>query len=390
MSQEGDEMTGTAVLATETSEDPRALGVIDCDTHIGLPFDRPSDWIPSLMPHLSSYWKQRLDDGSITFVTGAWSHAWHFIDPGGGNQNRLNADVPGGERLVLEPQFVVEDHLEPENIVANMIITHGGPPYLVQTPDACAVFCSAWNDFHVERWFGYDSRFRIAASLPHRFPQAAVEEIERVSEIPGVAGVFLQPTAIPFGAPHYEPILAAANDAEIAIFSHGGSDHMYGDGQMPGAYPDSAFGRYMGWNSVGSALVANLVISGTFERYEKLRFIFNEYGFAWLAPLMRRLDHIWRSTPEKLPALRRLPSEYILDHVRVVSQPALETPQRTYENIVLDEIHAERTMVFSSDYPHWDGDETTQIFKGASPELMRRIFHDNAVETIGPRLFATG
>ena len=382
-------MTGTAEITTETLDDPRALGVIDCDTHIGLPFDLPSDWIPSLMPYLSADWKRRLDDGSITFVTGAWSHAWHFINPGGGNQNRLNADVPGGERLVLEPEFVIEDHIEPEKVVANMIVTHGGPPYLVQTPDACAALTSAWNDFHVERWFGFDSRFRIIASLPHRFPRMAVEELERVAEIPGIAGVFLQPTTIPFGSAHYEPILAAANDAEIAVFSHGGSDHIYGDGQMPGAHADSAFDRYLGWNSVASALVANLVISGTFERYPKLRFIFNEFGFAWLGPLMRRLDHIWMATPEKLSALRRPPSEYILDHVRVTSQPALETPRTRDENVVLEEIHAERTMVFSSDYPHWDGDEATQIFKGASPKLMRRIFYDNALEAIGPRLFAT-
>jgi predicted TIM-barrel fold metal-dependent hydrolase len=382
-------MTATAEAVTLTGDDPRALGVIDCDTHIGLPFDHPSEWVPSLMPHLSSHWKKRLDDRSITFVTGAWSHAWHFVQPGGGSQNRLNADVPGGERLVLEPEFVLKDHIEPENIVANMIITHGGPPYLVQTPDACAALTSAWNDFHLERWFEFDSRFRLAASLPHRFPKLAVAEVERVADLPGVAGVFLQPTAIPFGAPHYEPILAAANDAEITIFSHPGSDHMYGDGQMAGGYAHSAFDRYVGWNGVGSAIVANLVISGTFEKFPNLKFVFNEYGWAWLAPLMRRLDHIWHTSPEKIPAVRRQPTEYILDHVRVVSQPALETPRPKYEKIVLEEIHAERTMVFSSDYPHWDGDETAQIFKGASPELMRRIFYENAVETIGPRLFAT-
>lgn len=382
-------MSATAERVRAAGDDPRALGVIDCDTHIGLPFDHPSDWVPSLRPYLSSYWHRRLDDDSITFVTGAWSHAWHFVNPGGGSQNRLNAEVPGGERLLLEPEFVVKDHLDPERIVANMIVTHGGPPYLVQTPDACAALCTAWNDFHVEKWFGYDQRFRLVASLPHRFPRLAVAELQRVAEIPGVAGVFLQPTAIPFGAPHYEPILAAANDADIAIFSHPGSDHLYGDGQMPGGYAYSAFDRYVGWNGVGSAIVANLVLSGTFERYPRLRFIFNEYGWAWLAPLMRRLDHVWESTPEKIPGVLRRPSEYIVDQVRVVSQPALETPHARYEKVVLDEIHAERTMVFSSDYPHWDGDETTQIFRGASPELMRRIFHDNAVEAVGPRVFAT-
>jgi predicted TIM-barrel fold metal-dependent hydrolase len=382
-------MTATAETITETIEDPRALGVIDLDTHIGLPFDHPSDWIPPLLPYLSSDWKRRLDDGSITFVTGAWSHAWHFNQPGGGSQNRLNADVPGGERLVLEPSFVVSDHLDPENIVANMIVTHGGPPYLVQTPDACAVLTAAFNDFHVNHWFDFDSRFRLAASVPHRFPKLAVKEIERIADRPGVAGIFLQPTHIPFGAPHYEPILAAANEAEIAIFSHPGSDHMYGDGQMAGGYNNSAFDRYVGWNGVGSAIVANLVLSGTFERFPKLKFVFNEYGWVWLAPLMRRLDHIWHSTPEKLPQLTREPSQYIIEHIRCTSQPALECPKTKYETIMLEEVHAERTVVFSSDYPHWDGDEVGQIFKGASPELMRRIFYDNALETVGPRLFTT-
>jgi uncharacterized protein len=381
-------MTATVELVSERVDDPRALGVIDCDTHIGLPFDHPSDWVPSLVPYLSKSWQQRLDEGSVTFVTGAWSHAWHFVNPGGGSQNRLNADVPGGERLVLEPEFVVRDHLEPERIVANMIVTHGGPPYLVQTPDACAALCTAWNDFHVDRWYRFDSRFRLVASVPHRFPQLAAAEVQRVAGLAGVAGIFLQPTAIPFGSAHYEPILAAANDAEIAIFSHPGSDHMYGDGQMAGAYANSAFDRYVGWNGVGSAIVANLVLTGTFEKFPKLRFIFNEYGWAWLGPVMRRLDDVWESTPEKLPFVKRRPTEYILDHVRVVSQPALETPSPRYENIVLEEIHAERTMVFSSDYPHWDGDETAQIFRGASPELMRRIFYENALEAIGPRALA--
>ena len=44
-------------------------------------------------------------------------------------------------------------------------------------------------------------------------------------------------------------------------------------------------------------------------------------------------------------------------------------------------IYAEKTLIFSSDYPHWDNDFPRRTFLGLDPALRRRILVENAVET---------
>jgi predicted TIM-barrel fold metal-dependent hydrolase len=49
-------------------------------------------------------------------------------------------------------------------------------------------------------------------------------------------------------------------------------------------------------------------------------------------------------------------------------------------------IHAERTLLFSSDYPHWDFDDPLTALNTLPPEMRRRIVAENAIETYGDRL----
>ncbi len=51
-------------------------------------------------------------------------------------------------------------------------------------------------------------------------------------------------------------------------------------------------------------------------------------------------------------------------------------------------LRAERTVVFASDYPHWDFDNPLLAFAHFPPDLKRRIFVDNALALYGPRLLA--
>jgi predicted TIM-barrel fold metal-dependent hydrolase len=43
-------------------------------------------------------------------------------------------------------------------------------------------------------------------------------------------------------------------------------------------------------------------------------------------------------------------------------------------------IRAERTLMFSSDYPHWDNDSPPRAFPRLPDELRERIFCRNAAE----------
>jgi predicted TIM-barrel fold metal-dependent hydrolase len=76
-----------------------------------------------------------------------------------------------------------------------------------------------------------------------------------------------------------------------------------------------------------------------------------------------------------------MPSEYIKDHVRLTTQP-IEEPEDPRDLLRIFEIvEAERTLLYSSDYPHWDFDNPHTAFPPGTPaHLRRRIMAENAIE----------
>jgi predicted TIM-barrel fold metal-dependent hydrolase len=76
----------------------------------------------------------------------------------------------------------------------------------------------------------------------------------------------------------------------------------------------------------------------------------------------------------------------VLSNCRFASEP-VDEPERAEQVLqIAGMMHAERTLVFSTDYPHWDGDSPSLVFKGFPEDLRRRIYRDNAVDTFGSRL----
>jgi predicted TIM-barrel fold metal-dependent hydrolase len=45
--------------------------------------------------------------------------------------------------------------------------------------------------------------------------------------------------------------------------------------------------------------------------------------------------------------------------------------------------HAERTLMFATDYAHWDFDSPLDVFPKLPDDLRRRIFYENAREVYG-------
>jgi predicted TIM-barrel fold metal-dependent hydrolase len=42
---------------------------------------------------------------------------------------------------------------------------------------------------------------------------------------------------------------------------------------------------------------------------------------------------------------------------------------------------AAHTLLFTTDYPHWDSDEPDFIFRSVSEDVRQRIYRENALET---------
>jgi uncharacterized protein len=98
-----------------------------------------------------------------------------------------------------------------------------------------------------------------------------------------------------------------------------------------------------------------------FERFPRLRYVFTGVGFAWLVDLMWKMDGYWKTAREETPWVKRAPSEYVKSNVLFSSQPFIEPDKPEHVASLLDMIHAETTLMFATDYPHWDGDELNHL-----------------------------
>jgi len=115
-----------------------------------------------------------------------------------------------------------------------------------------------------------------------------------------------------------------------------------------------------------------------FERFPTLKLVLIESGFGWLPSLAWRLDKIWTRLRQETPHLRRLPSEYIRDHVWLTTQPMEEPAQTRHLLDTIEWIGWDR-LLFATDYPHWDFDDPAQALPIKLTDAQRQaVFLDNA------------
>jgi predicted TIM-barrel fold metal-dependent hydrolase len=77
--------------------------------------------------------------------------------------------------------------------------------------------------------------------------------------------------------------------------------------------------------------------------------------------LLWRLDEDYRALRKETPWLKRLPSEYAREHIRLSTQPLEQPRSRDALWPALADIGAQDMLLFASDYPHWDFDDPTVL-----------------------------
>ena len=73
--------------------------------------------------------------------------------------------------------------------------------------------------------------------------------------------------------------------------------------------------------------------------------------------VLARLARHWSQTSAELPARAQDPFDYVLRHIRFCSQPIEESPQPRDAAVLFEISGADRVLLFSSDYPHYDFDD---------------------------------
>ncbi len=97
--------------------------------------------------------------------------------------------------------------------------------------------------------------------------------------------------------------------------------------------------------------------------------------------IMYRLDTEYKKRRSEAPLLKKLPSEYMHDFY-YGTQPIEETPDVRYLQYLFEMIDAPNTLMFATDFPHWDFDMPRVItdLPFLSDSDKDRILGGNALE----------
>lgn len=196
----------------------------------------------------------------------------------------------------------------------------------------------------------HPARFGGFSVLPWQSPDAAIDELDRSSALPGFKGTML--TGLPsvdtfLDDPKFRPVLARLEQLDIPLYLHPGFPMR----RVQQAYY-SGFGREVsarlslfgwGFHHEAGLQVVRLILSGTLDRFPNLKIISGHWGE--MVPFyLHRLDE---TLPPKLTGLSRSILQTYRDQVYVTPSGMLNTAHMLF---VRDVVGAER-IIFSMDYP---------------------------------------
>jgi predicted TIM-barrel fold metal-dependent hydrolase len=363
--------------------------LVDCDVH---PIMKGG--MADLRPFLSRAAQRRLglDERRYLTTTGhreAVSIPRNTLYVNQAGVLRDDARAPDGSAPGADPAFTAEQLLDAHEIdravlIGGEVLGLGAMP----DPDAAAMIASAYNDWLAATWLDADERFRGTLVVGAQDPQLAAREIRRAAADRRFVAVLLPLTDILMGQRHYDPIYEAAAESGLPITVHPNS----GEGifrtspPMAGGTPTYYVEWHSGLSQVFQANLISLVCHGVFERFPALKVVLTEGGLGWIPDVMWRLDKNVKGLRDEVPWIRRLPSEYVVDHVRFTTQPLPEPKRRRHLHMLCEIAEAGRTLMFSSDYPHWDFDDPRHALTALPADIRDRVRAQNAVETYGDRL----
>lgn len=350
------------------------LHIADCDIHPGRKSKK------DLYPYLEKRWQ--LHDESFGARPRQAFQAGPAYPKGQPDASRRDSYPPGGGRPGSDLAFVRTQLLDANNVQLGVLNATGDNGQSYQNREFGAAICRAMNDWQVAEWTSKEPRLKASVVVAYEDSEAAVAEIERRAGDPNFVQVLmLSRTAEPPGQKRYWPIYEAAAAAGLPV-----GVHAFGFGGYPvtgSGWPSYYIEDMTGHAQTSQSFLTSMVVEGVFERIPNFRLVLIESGFAWLPPLAWRLDKLWGRLKEETPFLKRLPSEYIHDHVWLTTQPMEEPDPRERLLDTIGWIGWDR-LLFATDYPHWDYDDPSHALPlRISDDNRRAFFLNNALALYG-------
>jgi len=249
----------------------------------------------------------------------------------------------------------------------------------------------AYNDFMIDEWCAAaPSRYIPMVLVPLWDPALAVAEIQRTAA-KGARAIAFTEDPVNQGFPslhdprhHWDPVFAAAQDAEMPLCVHMCSSSTVVAWRED--RPQMTELTLAHFNSIISCV--DWLTSGVFERFDGLKVCFSEGGIGWLPHVIEDCDRNFKNHARWTGSgLTSLPSTLVKDHIFgcFIDDPhgARSVYEIGVDNVMVevDYPHADSTWpdsekVLKDQLQGVDEDELVKIFRGNA----ERIFHFTAPE----------
>jgi len=360
---------------------PRRIRVVDADVHHNV---RAKE---DLFPYLARVHRERLIEYGLPRNSG--------IHQANGGWRGARADTfDAGEDVDPRSNFrMFQQKLMDGCGIDLAILQVELTPSLVALADVdySAGLIRAVNDWSLEHWVAKDPRYRLSLTVPMHDPVEAVKEIERLGDHPAVVSVYVVcgSTRL-YGKREYDRVYAACVERGLSVSLHFSNE---GSGMNPpptaAGFPTYYAETYLIRPQFYQAHLSSFLFEGTFEKFPALTVVFCESGFGWVPSFRWRADMAWKELRMQTPWVKRLPSEYIEQHIRFTTQPFEETEPPGAVDQIVTWMNGARTLLYSSDFPHWDFDPPDVVPQRLAPEVRRQILAENALASY-PKLARLG
>ena len=326
--------------------------IISSDSHVYEPADlwtsridpRFKDRAPRIVRKEGFDWWYYTDKRVISVQPGAQT-GLRFDEP----EKLSRSDVFENVRLAgYVPEERIKD-MDADGVDVSIVYpTVGLMLYSVPDPESLNAICSIYNDWLVDFCKTFPHRLKAVAMLNIDDVEVGVRELERCAKMGLVGGMITSypPEGRPYDSPEYEPLWAAAQDLEMPLGMHLGTNR--GSEFRDDTIKLSSFVNIDHWVR---ASLADIILSGVFERYPKLHVGAVEHELSWVPYFLYQLDYAYtqRGHAESWYHFKEgtVPSDYFRRNVFV-------SFQQESLGIKLREIIGVDNLLWGDDYPHQD------------------------------------
>ena len=235
----------------------------------------------------------------------------------------------------------------------------------------------------------YPGRFQAFATLPLQDPQASADELERAVREDGFVGALTNGHIGNKFLDHvdFEPVLARAEALGVPIYLHPGFPpkevfDIYYRITRPGyneEYQDYIFsGSGYGWHQEVLMQALRMIMTGSFDRFPKLKIIIGHMGEGFPFYFERILEDLGEVTEN---SLEKPIGQYFTDNFWFTTSAF---PRSDLLHLLLKYISIDRVM-FATDYPFADMKQQIDWFRSVKlpREAKEKIAFRNAEKLFG-------